>query len=129
MAGGVPTLPAGMDPRMMMMGMNGPHGAMHTGMRGPYPGVGGPGVFPVGPEGLMGPRMMMGPNGPMPMGGGPPMGYHPLPPNHPIMMEMQALHQHLQQMCAQPQNPANQQKVCTPFNYFVDTKDTVGTFT
>jgi hypothetical protein len=117
MLGPVPALPAGMDPRMMMMGMNGPvvHGGMHPGMRGPYPGVSGPGAFPGGP---MGPRMMMGPNGPVPMGGGPvPMGYHPLPPNHPVMMEMQALHQHLQQMCAQPQNPANQQKVSSVIGF------------
>ena len=57
--------------------------------------------------------MMMGPNGPVPMGapGGPMGGYPPLPPNHPIMMEMQALHQHIQQMCAQPQTPTLQQKV------------------
>ena len=47
--------------------------------------------------------MMMGPNGPMPM----PMP----PPNHPIMMEMQALHQHLQGLYQQPQNPQTQQKV------------------
>ena len=112
----------GMDPRMMMMGPNGPqpmgHPGMHSGMLGPYPGPGtfggsGPSL-PGGPPGSqMGPRMMMGPNGPVPMGapGGPMGGYPPLPPNHPIMMEMQALHQHIQQMCAQPQTPTLQQQV------------------
>jgi hypothetical protein len=60
--------------------------------------------------------MMMGPSGQVAMGGPVgPMGYHPLPPNHPIMMEMQALHQHMQQMCAQPPSPANQQKVSLAF--------------
>ena len=53
---------------------------------------------PIGPDGR---PMMMGPNGPMPRP----------PPNHPIMMEMQALDQHLRGLHQQPQNPETQQKV------------------
>ena len=55
---------------------------------------------PIGPDGR---PMMMGPNGPMPRP----------PPNHPIMMEMQALDQHLRGLHQQPQNPETQQKVTT----------------
>ena len=53
---------------------------------------------PIGPDGR---PMMMGPNGPVPRP----------PPNHPIMMEMQALDQHLRGLHQQPQNPETQQKV------------------
>lgn len=53
---------------------------------------------PIGPDGR---PMMMGPNGPMPRP----------PPNHPIMMEMQALDQHLRGLHQQPQSPETQQKV------------------
>ena len=53
---------------------------------------------PIGPDGR---PMMMGPGGPMPRP----------PPNHPIMMEMQALDQHLRGLHQQPQSPETQQKV------------------
>ena len=53
---------------------------------------------PIGPDGR---PMMMGPNGPVPRP----------PPNHPIMMEMQALDQHLRGLHQQPQSPETQQKV------------------
>ena len=55
----------------------------------------------MGPDGKpMGP-MVMGPNGPMPMP----------PPNHPIMMEMQALDQHMRALSQQPPTPELQEKV------------------
>ena len=59
---------------------------------------------PIGPDGR---PMMMGPNGPMPRP----------PPNHPIMMEMQALDQHLRSLHQQPQSPETQQKVTRAYFY------------
>ena len=128
---GGPGYPPGYRPQIGPDGRPmGPEGMRMMGPRGPGPI--GPDGRPMGPEGMRmpigpdgrpmgppigpdgrpmgpgGPRMMMGPNGPMPMP----------PPNHPIMMEMQALHQHLQGLYQQPQNPQLQQKVNLKFFLF-----------
>ena len=109
------------DPRMLMDPNGQMHPGMHPGMRGPFPPPGFPNGPPMSQAGggpMNQPRMMMGPNGPVPVGPGGSMGM--LPPNHPIIMEMQALHQHIQQLYTQPQNKANQQKVNISFIFVME---------
>ena len=108
------------QPPMAASGMTPPTGGV---MRPPYNtaapphGYPGPAMGPGGSEaGMQQPPRMMGPSG-GPYGptgpGGVPMGpMGPMiPPNHPIMMEMQALHQHMQQLCTKPQNKKNKEMV------------------
>ena len=113
------------QPPMAASGMTPPTGGM---MRPPYNsgaaphGYPGPGMGSGGPDAGMqsSPRMMgpsggpFGPTGPggVPMG---PMGPM-IPPNHPIMMEMQALHQHMQQLGTKPQNE-NIKEMVSYFNF------------
>jgi hypothetical protein len=67
---------------------------------------------PEGPGKMMGPKSGPGPVGP---GGMYPGGPGFLPPGHPIMMEMQALHQHMQQLYSQPQNKQKAEMVSLIF--------------
>ena len=63
----------------------------------------------------MRPPFYPGPSGPersgMMMGPGPSPGPGFIPPGHPVMMEMQALHQHMQQVAQLPKSQQNEERV------------------
>ena len=94
-----PEGPIGPDGHMMRM--PGPIGHPMDGQMGMNHGIMRPGMPPMHP----GMRMPMGPQGMM-------------PPPHPIQMEMQHLHQQLNHLYNQPQNPQIQQQVRIIFKTF-----------